>query len=51
MRFLMWYFRSIFRSHEWKYEETIVIEGGKRGNKVSVTCKECGWNRNYWKFM
>lgn len=55
MRYLIWVIKSAFCNHDWHYEEKfskIVDSEGdiyRQGEKVSATCKKCGWHRTYWK--
>ena len=57
MRVFIHYLRSLFCKHEFEYEETIFDRyddgwGGFKENveKVSRTCKKCGWHKSYWKY-
>lgn len=61
MRWLVWWLRSCFCSHEWEYEERVYdkfdeykgsfLYTDKNKIRVSATCKKCGWHRSYWKFV
>ncbi len=53
MRHLIWYTRSALCAHEWEREECKVrMTGSQSGEweRISATCKKCGWHRRYWKF-
>lgn len=55
MRWLVWYLRSLFCKHDWKFDEQRTVvkflgEVTKNSVKVSATCKICGWHRAYWKY-
>lgn len=55
MRWLIWYIKSCFCKHEFKYEEAFVTtkavyDGSRQGLVVSVTCSKCGYHKSYWKF-
>lgn len=57
MRWLIWYIKSCFCSHSFKYEESdYTIKNShnqsivKNGPVVSVTCTKCGYHKTYWKF-
>lgn len=56
MKYFVWSIMSAFCKHDWKHEEEFFQQydgyGGitKQGNKVSATCRKCGWHRSYWKY-
>lgn len=64
MRWLVFWLRSIFCAHAWKYEEAecdvyypnhfdpTTKSGYLEGShtRVSATCTKCGWHRSYKKF-
>lgn len=56
MRTIINYFRSLWCTHDFKYEETQYTKWGydneviRAGPKVSRTCKKCGWHKSYWKY-
>lgn len=55
MRYIIWWFRSLFCNHNWKFEESDYEKHEndflvRAGTIVSATCKKCGWHRSYWKF-
>jgi ribosomal protein L37E len=55
MRWLVWWFRSLFCAHSFEREEARVEchqwDGGKQAyTVVSATCTKCGWHRSYRKF-
>lgn len=56
MRTLFWWLRSCFCKHDWEYEEircsVYRVDQISESDvlRVSMTCKKCGWHRNYNKF-
>lgn len=54
MRWLINYIRSCFCKHDLKFEEEWCERksdlGDRCGDKVSVTCKKCGYHKSYWKY-
>lgn len=54
MRWLIWYIRSLFCSHEFEREQMMAKTTTEirtiQGFRVSATCKKCGWHRSYWKY-
>jgi len=56
MKWLINYFKECFCNHDFNYEEKYYVEksdfcGSREGDKVSVTCKKCGYHKSYWKFF
>lgn len=55
MRWLVWYLRSMFCDHAWKYEEANYTKTNnaaaftQKGQVIAATCEFCGWHRSYWK--
>jgi RNase P subunit RPR2 len=56
LRWLIWQIGSAFCRHDFTYEEVYAQNLGsnndviKQGDKVSRTCKKCGWHKTYWKY-
>lgn len=50
MRWLVFYFRSLFCDHVWDYSQMDMTSFLRDGPMVSATCDKCGWHRSYWKY-
>ena len=55
MRTLIEYIRQIFCKHDYLIEEKIVeyedsFGGYKKGYKVYMRCKKCGYHHSHWKY-
>jgi hypothetical protein len=56
MRWLIWYIRSCFCKHVFKYDEvskatrTYGAGAFQNGPMISATCSKCGYHRSYWKY-
>lgn len=55
MRWLSNYFRQVFYKHDYQYDEEFCevksdFGGQRRGIKVSLICKKCGYHKSFWKF-
>lgn len=54
MRWLFNYFRQVFCKHDFDFDESFYEErsdfGSRRGKKISMICKKCGYHRSFWKF-
>lgn len=60
MRQFLFYLRTTFCKHNWKFEEAMAewvthnefdkIVNKKTNISVSATCVKCGWHRKYTKF-
>jgi hypothetical protein len=56
MRFLFNYFRQAFCKHDWLVDEKIAeitsdFGDEKKGIKVYMRCKKCGYHTSHWKFL
>lgn len=54
MRTLFMYLRQCFCKHEWQVAEAEAeitkVDYRKKGLKVSIFCKKCGYHKSFWKF-
>lgn len=56
MRWLVWYIKSCFCKHEFKFEENTVAtkyfgyETISRNIMISVTCSKCAYHKSYLKY-
>ena len=55
MRWLIWYIKSCFCSHDFKYESTQFERTDANrafeiGTVVSATCSKCGYHKSYKKY-
>jgi len=56
MRWLVWYIKSCFCKHEWKFEQNMVttryfdMSEISKSVVVSVTCLKCAYHKSYIKY-
>ena len=51
MRFIVNYIRQVFCKHDWLIEEKFTDSNLKRGTKVYMRCKKCGYHQKHWKYV
>lgn len=55
MRWIIWYIRSAFCNHTWKFDEATFESSGdisyKKGIRISALCTKCSYHRSFWKHI